>query len=104
MRGANATTAAWRAGAEVHLIGAAGADDTGASALKELQDEVFNPGGGDTFNGWLAARLAAGDGFLVAARLAVVAASRSVEHLGARDGVSRAGGQLAGLATTDPET
>lgn len=47
-------------------------------------------GAGDTFNGVLAARLAAGDAFGVAVRTAVVAASLSVAHPGARDGMPTA--------------
>ncbi|MDP9464166.1 MAG: PfkB family carbohydrate kinase [Actinomycetota bacterium] len=38
-KGANAAVAAARAGATVRLIGAVGADDTGAAALAELGDE-----------------------------------------------------------------
>ncbi|MDP9435271.1 MAG: PfkB family carbohydrate kinase [Actinomycetota bacterium] len=38
-KGANAAVAAARAGASVHLVGAVGADDTGTSTLRELQDE-----------------------------------------------------------------
>lgn len=38
-KGANAAVAAARAGATVRLIGAVGADDTGAAALAELDDE-----------------------------------------------------------------
>jgi ribokinase len=38
-KGANAAVAAARAGASVRLIGAVGADDTGAAALAELGDE-----------------------------------------------------------------
>lgn len=44
-------------------------------------------GAGDTFNGVLAARLAACDALRVAARTAVVAASLSVAHAGARAGM-----------------
>jgi len=38
-KGANAAVAAARVGAEVELIGAVGADDTGAAALEELRGE-----------------------------------------------------------------
>lgn len=38
-KGANAAVAAARAGASVRLVGAVGADDTGAAALAELRDE-----------------------------------------------------------------
>lgn len=47
-------------------------------------------GAGDTFNGVLAARLAAGDGLLDAVRAAVRAASISVGAVGARAGMPRA--------------
>lgn len=44
-------------------------------------------GAGDTFNGVFATRLAAGDSLDDAVHVALVAASLSVEHLGARDGM-----------------
>jgi ribokinase len=44
-------------------------------------------GAGDTFNGVLAARLAAGEELRAAARAAVAAASLSVAHVGARSGM-----------------
>lgn len=44
-------------------------------------------GAGDTFNGVLATRLAAGDSLEDAVHVALTAASLSVEHLGARDGM-----------------
>src|SRR5579862_1844673 len=47
-------------------------------------------GAGDTFNGVLAARLAAGDHLGVAVRTAIVAASISVSHVGARAGMPTA--------------
>jgi ribokinase len=47
-------------------------------------------GAGDTFNGVLAARLAAGDELGEAARVAVLAATLSVSHVGARTGMPRA--------------
>ncbi len=47
-------------------------------------------GAGDTFNGVLAARLAAGDGLRDAVAAAVVAASLSVAHTGARAGMPTA--------------
>ena len=47
-------------------------------------------GAGDTFNGVLAAHLAAGDSLGVAVRTAIVAASISVAHVGARAGMPRA--------------
>ncbi len=43
-KGANAAVAAARAGARVLLIGAVGADDTGAAALAELQREGIDTG------------------------------------------------------------
>jgi ribokinase len=54
-------------------------------------------GAGDTFNGVLAARLAAGDELGVAVRLATVAASLSVAHVGARTGMPRSGSISAAL-------
>jgi ribokinase len=47
-------------------------------------------GAGDTFNGVLAARLAAGDNLGMAVRAAVVAASISVTYVGARAGMPSA--------------
>jgi ribokinase len=47
-------------------------------------------GAGDTFNGVLAARLAAGDPLPAAVEVATVAASLSVAHVGARDGMPSA--------------
>jgi ribokinase len=41
-KGANAAVAATRAGGDVHLIGAVGADDTGSAALAELVAEGIN--------------------------------------------------------------
>lgn len=54
-------------------------------------------GAGDTFNGVLATRLAAGDALLDAVQVATVAASLSVGHLGARDGMPTAARILAVL-------
>lgn len=54
-------------------------------------------GAGDTFNGVLAARLAAGDELGVAVRLATVAASLSVAHVGARTGMPHSGAISAAL-------
>lgn len=51
---------------------------------------VDTTGAGDTFNGVLAARLAAGDDLDAAVATAVVAASLSVRHLGARGGMPTA--------------
>ncbi|HEY2054397.1 MAG TPA: PfkB family carbohydrate kinase [Solirubrobacterales bacterium] len=52
---------------------------------------VDTTGAGDTFNGVLAARLAAGDELRRAAQLAVAAASISVGKQGAREGMPTAG-------------
>ena len=57
-------------------------------------------GAGDTFNGVLAARLAAGDRLAVAVRTAIVAASISVAHVGARAGMPSAALIAAGLRST----
>ena len=51
---------------------------------------VDTTGAGDTFNGVLAYRIAAGDRLSQAARIAVAAASLSVEHVGARTGMPNA--------------
>ncbi len=99
-----------RTGADVIVtLGAAGAlmvTHDGRSAQLPAPAAVARDttGAGDTFNGWLAARLAAADGLAAAARLALVAASMSVEHLGARNGMPRTGSWAADVATTDPET
>ncbi|KWW97196.1 Ribokinase [Carbonactinospora thermoautotrophica] len=57
-------------------------------------------GAGDTFNGVLAARIAAGDRLDVAVRVATTAASLSVAQLGARDGMPDAVTIEAALRTT----
>jgi ribokinase len=57
-------------------------------------------GAGDTFNGVLAARLAAGDQLRVAVRTAIVAASISVAHVGARAGMPSAALIAAGLRSS----
>jgi ribokinase len=57
-------------------------------------------GAGDTFNGVLAARLAAGDHLGVAVRTAIVAASISVAHVGARAGMPSAAIIAAGLRSS----
>jgi ribokinase len=54
-------------------------------------------GAGDTFNGVLAARLAAGDALDAAARIATAAASLSVAHVGARAGMPDAAAIEAAL-------
>ena len=53
-------------------------------------DVVDTTGAGDTFNGVLAARLAAGDDLMIALSTAVTAASLSVGTLGAREGMPSA--------------
>jgi ribokinase len=57
-------------------------------------------GAGDTFNGVLAARLAAGDYLGIAVRTAIVAASISVGHVGARAGMPTAALIAAGLRSS----
>ncbi|WP_300014269.1 PfkB family carbohydrate kinase [Pseudonocardia sp.] len=54
-------------------------------------------GAGDTFNGVLAAGLAAGDDIRTAVRAGTVAASLSVAHVGARTGMPRAAAIAAAL-------
>jgi ribokinase len=58
-----------------------------AHHVSEVRDTT---GAGDTFNGALAAGLAAGDDVLTAARRAVVAAALSVAAVGARAGMPTA--------------
>lgn len=58
------------------------------SGKAEVRDTT---GAGDTFNGVLAARLAAGDELGAAVGVATVAASLSVAHVGARSGMPRTG-------------
>jgi len=72
----------------VLLIDAGGAADRIPARPAQVVDTT---GAGDTFNGVLAARLAAGDGLRDAARVATVAASLSVAHVGARGGMPDAG-------------
>ena len=57
-------------------------------------------GAGDTFNGVLAARMAAGDQLPVAVRTAIVAASISVAYVGARAGMPSAALIAAGLRSS----
>jgi ribokinase len=56
-------------------------------------------GAGDTFNGVLVARLAVGDEFHCAVRVANVAAALSVAHAGARAGMPTAAAIVAALRT-----
>ncbi len=55
-----------------------------AAPLVEVRDTT---GAGDTFNGVLATRMAAGDEMAAAVRMAISAASLSVSHAGARGGM-----------------
>lgn len=64
-----------------------------------VADVVDTTGAGDTFNGVLAARLAAGDDLTRAAELAVAAASISVSAPGAREGMPTAAAILAAVPT-----
>ncbi|MFP6681498.1 MAG: PfkB family carbohydrate kinase [Gammaproteobacteria bacterium] len=57
---------------------------------KTNSNVVDTTGAGDTFNGVLAARLAAGDELMIAVSTAVTAASLSVSMLGAREGMPSA--------------
>ena len=57
-------------------------------------------GAGDTFNGVLAARLASGDSLEVAVQTAIIAASISVGHVGARAGMPNAELIAAGLRSS----
>ncbi|HTT93999.1 MAG TPA: PfkB family carbohydrate kinase [Solirubrobacterales bacterium] len=72
-----------------------------ADELTELPaptaDVIDTTGAGDTFNGVLAARLAAGDDLRRAAELAVAAASISVGTRGAREGMPTAAEILAAV-------
>ena len=61
---------------------------------------VDTTGAGDTFNGVLATRLAAGDDILVAVKTAVVAASLSVGAAGARGGMPTAAHIASALAVS----
>lgn len=65
-----------------------GEPDRVPAGKAEVRDTT---GAGDTFNGVLAARLAAGDELGAAVRVATVAASLSVAHVGARSGMPRTG-------------
>jgi len=59
-------------------------------AARKTDNVVDTTGAGDTFNGVLAARLAAGDPIMMAVSTAVVAASLSVAMAGARAGMPNA--------------
>jgi ribokinase len=72
--------------------------DGGADRIPPLRTEVRDTtGAGDTFNGVLAARLAAGDDLHAAARAATAAAALSVGHVGAREGMPDARAIAAAL-------
>jgi ribokinase len=71
-------------------------DEVGELPAREA-DVVDTTGAGDTFNGVLAARLAAGDDLRRAAELAVAAASISVGTRGAREGMPTAAEILAAV-------
>ena len=66
---------------------AGGATSVPAGPVETVVDTT---GAGDTFNGVLAASLAAGDDLVVAARRGASAASMSVGHVGARTGMPTA--------------
>jgi ribokinase len=83
-------------GGDGALALAPGADaDRVPAALATVRDTT---GAGDTFNGVLATRLAAGDALDVAVRMATVAASLSVGRVGAREGMPDAAAIDAALA------
>lgn len=92
LEGARAITARSRAPVVVTLGGAGalvldvdgGAPDRVPPGVAAVRDTT---GAGDTFNGVLATRLAAGDGLACAVRTATVAASMSVASVGARTGM-----------------
>lgn len=67
-------------------------DRAGATAVPAgtVETVVDTTGAGDTFNGVLAASLAAGDDLVTAARRGAAAASLSVVHVGARTGMPTA--------------
>lgn len=96
--------AARTAGPVVVTMGAQGAlvadgdRPTHTVAAPEVAAPLDTTGAGDTFNGVLAAHLAAGTPSEVAVRTAVVAASLSVSRLGARTGMPRAEAIAAALA------
>ena len=59
-------------------------------SARTADNVVDTTGAGDTFNGVLAAHLAAGDAIMTAVSTAVVAASLSVATVGARPGMPNA--------------
>jgi ribokinase len=101
---ASAQAIAARTGAPVVVT--MGGDGALVMAADGTADQVPVPvttvrdttGAGDTFNGVLAARLAAGDTLAAAVRTAIVAASLSVAHVGARAGMPDAMGLEAALS------
>ncbi len=70
----------------------------------EIADVVDTTGAGDTFNGVLAAHLAAGDPLNAAVSTAVVAASLSVTAAGARAGMPSAGAISVAMTKTDAKS
>lgn len=78
-------------GVVVHKRGGDRITVEGSDAVDELTPPAVDPvdttGAGDVLNGFLAARLAAGDGFAEALSLAVHAASLSTTESGARGGI-----------------
>ena len=76
-----------RGGDGVVVVGGAADVELIAAPQVAVRDTT---GAGDTFNGVLATRLAAGDSLDDAARIAVVAASLSVTEVGARGGMPTA--------------
>ncbi len=95
------------ASAVIVTRGAAGVDVVGTGEVRpisisappaEVRDTT---GAGDTFNGVLAARVAAGLDLEAAVEYAVAAASRSVEFLGARSGMPTATELAAWMAAAD---
>jgi ribokinase len=67
-------------------------DRSGATSVPagEVESVVDTTGAGDTFNGVLAASLAAGHDLVTAARRSAAAASLTVAHVGARTGMPTA--------------
>lgn len=87
MRGTGAPVVVTLGGAGAEILTPSGRAECVPALSVEVRDTT---GAGDTFNGVLAARLAAGNGLAEAVRVAVAAASLSVAHPGARAGMPRA--------------
>lgn len=96
--------AGWAGAPAVVTLGAAGCllarpdGSTDAFPAAPVTTVADTTGAGDTFNGVLAARLAAGDEIAAAVEAAVVAASLSVTAVGARTGMPGAGALAAALS------